>query len=68
MSDGLSDNRRTYDLMFDGCGMPSEITLCPAVTKEVVGYKLTVEDFSFFVETSNLRNSTGIHLDRVQNS
>ena len=42
MSDGQSDSRRLYSVIFDGRCWPSDITLCPTVAYGAVGHKTTV--------------------------
>jgi hypothetical protein len=42
MSDGQSDSRRLYSVIFDGRCWPSDITLCPTVAYGAVGHNTTV--------------------------
>jgi hypothetical protein len=48
MSDSLTDCRRMYDLMSDGCRKPSDITLCLMAPKGAVGDILTIICLCFF--------------------
>jgi hypothetical protein len=48
MSDGQSDSRRLFTIIFDGSHWPSDITLCPTIAYGAVGHNVAVERFLFY--------------------
>jgi hypothetical protein len=48
MSDGQSDSRRLFTIIFDGSHWPSNITLCPTIAYGAVGHNVAVERFLFY--------------------